>query len=111
MGVINRVNRAVNASITPKTEKVEKWTLEPMYGDCEDYAITKRHRLIRAVIPAGSLRIAVVTIPSGERHAILIIRTDAGDLVMDNLTSKVKKFSSTGYRMMWMASSNPAIGE
>lgn len=111
MGVINRINRAVNASIMPKTEKVEKWTLEPKSGDCEDYAITKRHRLIRAGIPAGSLRIAVVTIPSGERHAILIVRTNVGNLAMDNLTGKIKEFSSTGYRMTWMASSNPMIGE
>jgi predicted transglutaminase-like cysteine proteinase len=34
----------------------------------------------------------------GEGHAILTIKTDKGDFIMDNMNSKVQPWTSTGYK-------------
>ena len=49
--LLERVNRGVNAEIAPvmKGETPEYrggWTIAPSLGDCNDYAVTKRHELL-----------------------------------------------------------------
>ncbi|MHC2231960.1 transglutaminase-like cysteine peptidase [Bradyrhizobium diazoefficiens] len=47
MSMLREVNSSVNASITPMQKStnpmVARWTLAPSAGDCNDYAVTKRH--------------------------------------------------------------------
>lgn len=81
------INDDVNKRISPQNEgSADVWALNPSRGDCEDYAITKRSMLIKAGVSSSALRIAVGTLRSGERHAVLIATTDSGELVLDNLT-------------------------
>ena len=51
------VNAAVNDAIAPLDEPpgVDVWRLAPAFGDCEDYALTKKHRLIETGFPAASI--------------------------------------------------------
>lgn len=54
-------------------------------GDCEDYAIAKYLALVSLGVPDERLRVAIVqdTIKNMP-HAVLIVYTDAGALVLDN---------------------------
>lgn len=92
------VNAQVNRSIKPRYERGDTWSINPAYGDCDDYAMTKRHRLIRAGVPASALKIAVVRTRRGEGHAVLIIKTTAGEFALDNLRQSIVRRHQTGYR-------------
>jgi len=35
---------------------------------------------------------------SGEGHAVLTVKTDRGDFVLDNLTDEVRPWTDTGYQ-------------
>lgn len=109
MAVLKKVNLAVNNGIRPSREKRGKdtWVLNASAGDCEDYVVTKRSRLIKLGIPAGALRIAHVRTRRGQDHAILIVRTSQGDLVLDNLTNAIKPVSQTGHRILSISGANP----
>jgi len=62
MAELSEVNRAVNASIipTPDTSKLRYWHLNVTAGDCNNYAIQKRHDLLARGWPAGALALTVV---------------------------------------------------
>lgn len=99
---LQAVNNAVNRSIRPATDRNgDIWQLNVTSGDCEDYVLAKREALASAGFPRSSLRIAAVMTPSGVPHAILVVRTSQGDLVLDNLTSKIKPADEAG--MFWVA--------
>lgn len=54
-------------------------------GDCEDYAITKYTALRALGVPENRLRIAIVQdLQKNIPHAILIVYTDNGAVVLDN---------------------------
>lgn len=107
-----RINASTNDDIWPEEDqkhygRAEYWTIpSDGYGDCEDIALTKRKRLVAAGLPMPALRIAVVVTPQHERHAVLTVVTDKGDLVLDNLTGDIKSWDSTGYR--WLERQDPS---
>lgn len=99
------VNASVNQSIVPVTDDqlyqvAEFWTYPNGYGDCEDYALAKRRDLINAGWPASTLLMAVVKQANGEGHAVLMVRTDRGDLVLDNQVGSVDLWSATPYKFI-----------
>jgi predicted transglutaminase-like cysteine proteinase len=100
---LSRVNRDVNDSIWPEEDEVhygraEYWTIPTDgYGDCDDYAVTKRKDLLDAGFPVAALRLAVVMTPAAERHAVLTVATDKGDLVLDNLSNDIHAWNTTGF--------------
>jgi predicted transglutaminase-like cysteine proteinase len=69
-------------------------------GDCEDMAITKRAKLHSAGIPLHDLRIAIAKNPHGELHAVLIVLTDKGDLVLDSPDTKIRNWRDA--RLSWL---------
>jgi len=105
------VNSKVNRNIRPKSDSpaADVWSVDVAAGDCEDYALTKRKRLLELGWPSRALRMAVATTPSGEGHAVLVVRTSKGDLVLDNRTSQVKDWSKTDLFWLKMQSSNPEV--
>lgn len=111
-----RINRSVNDAIWPVEDekhygRAEYWTIPTDgYGDCDDYAVTKRKNLIDAGFPAPALRLAVVYSPQSGRHAVLTVKTDKGDLVLDNLRDDIVSWSASGFT--WIerqAASNPMV--
>jgi predicted transglutaminase-like cysteine proteinase len=103
--LLNRVNRSVNAAITPTvktygTNIEDRWTIAPSRGDCNDYAVTKRHELIADGLPARVLRLSVVKTDSGIGHLVLVVTTSKGDLVLDNLTDAILPWQRTGYQWL-----------
>jgi predicted transglutaminase-like cysteine proteinase len=74
------------------------WLVAPKAGDCNDYAVTKRHELLARGWPSRSLLLAEVVISSGEHHLVLVVRTRDSDLVLDNLNENIRHWSKTGYQ-------------
>lgn len=107
---IKTVNAATNRAISPMNDfdiygKDEVWTYPKGVGDCEDYVLEKRRKLAAAGVPLSNLLITVVRKPDGEGHAVLTVRTDKGDYILDNLTDQVRLWSDTGYRFLKRQSS------
>lgn len=101
--MIIRVNREVNAAIEQVEDidhfgVLEKWAYpDDGKGDCEDIVLEKRRRLMHAGIPRSALLITVVRDEQGDGHAVLTLRTDRGDYVLDNKTSKIRPWQDTPY--------------
>ncbi|NML75210.1 transglutaminase-like cysteine peptidase [Rhizobium sp. S-51] len=100
--IVRDVNRDVNASITPMTDaeafgREEVWSYPVDVGDCEDFVLLKRQKLIKAGFSAADLLITVVRKPDGEGHAVLTLRSAQGDFVLDNLVDDVKLWTDTPY--------------
>jgi predicted transglutaminase-like cysteine proteinase len=109
-----RVNKWANDSIAPITDMdhwgvVEKWSYpDDGKGDCEDYVLLKRRMLIQAGWPREALLITVVRDKRGDGHAVLTVKTDKGDFILDNQEEQVLLWSETGYRFVKRQSqSNP----
>ncbi len=108
MSTLKRVNGHVNRTIKPRYDSgADVWSASTSSGDCEDYVLAKRKALIKAGIPASSLRIAYVKTRRGEGHAILVVKTSGKDSVLDNLTASIKPLSQSGYRIISMSGANP----
>ena len=110
---ILQVNYDVNAAIQPLTDMEifgveERWAYPRSVGDCEDYVLLKRKMLMKAGIAPANLLITVVLQPNGEGHAVLTVRTDRGDFVLDNMRNKVLLWSETEYRFLKRQSSQHA---
>lgn len=108
MATLKRVNTQYNRSIKPRNDSgADIWSASATSGDCEDYVMAKRAALIRAGVPSSSLRIAYVKTKRNEGHAILVVKTNGKDLVLDNLTATIRPLSQTGYRIVSMSGANP----
>jgi predicted transglutaminase-like cysteine proteinase len=108
MATLKRVNSSVNRSIKPRNDGgADVWSASASSGDCEDYVLAKRVALIRAGVPASSLRIAYVKTKRGVGHAILVVKTNGKDLVLDNLTATIRPLSQSGYRIVSISGANP----
>jgi predicted transglutaminase-like cysteine proteinase len=84
------VNSSVNSSIRNKESIADQeWLLDPLVGNCNDYAVTKRHQLLAVGWPARAVLLGEVVTFSGEHHVVVVVRTNIGDLVLDNLTDVI----------------------
>jgi predicted transglutaminase-like cysteine proteinase len=108
---VQRINREVNRAIRHREDSAiygrpDQWALgEAGVGDCEDYALAKRAALIQAGVPARALSIALVETRRGESHAVLLIDTDKGAMVLDNLSPWISRWDQTPYS--WIARQTP----
>ena len=96
------VNNELNAAIAPVGDEElygveERWVYPSTAGDCEDYVLAKRRALALAGWPPSVLLISVVRQLTGEGHAILLVRTDRGDLVLDNQDGDIHLWNETPY--------------
>ncbi len=77
---------------------VDRWDIpEDGKGDCEDYVLLKRKRLAEAGVPRRAMRVTVVIDEENAGHAVLMIRTDRGDFILDNKRNAILPWSQTGY--------------
>ena len=95
------VQRGVNRSLSG----LEKWNDDATRNDCTDYALTKRSRLLDMGYPSSALLIAVAFVPSEEAHLLVVVVTDRGDFVLDNLRATVVRWDQLPYR--WVMRSTP----
>jgi predicted transglutaminase-like cysteine proteinase len=111
-----RVNKWVNEHIKPITDMehwgvVEQWDYpDDGKGDCEDYALLKRRMLIQAGWPREALLMTVVRERNGDGHAVLTVKTDKGEFVLDNQVADILLWSETNYHFVKRQSqSNPNV--
>lgn len=100
--VVNDVNKEVNSTIVAMTDlevygRDEVWEYPTTAGDCEDFVLLKRRKLIERGFSVSDLLITVVRKPDGEGHAVLTLRTNEGDFILDNLSDDVKLWTKTNY--------------
>jgi len=101
-----RINQWVNDEIKPMTD-LEHWGVSERwnypddgYGDCEDYVLLKRRALMQAGWPRQALLITIVRDKHGDGHAVLTVKTDKGEFVLDNQNAEVLLWSDSGYRFV-----------
>jgi predicted transglutaminase-like cysteine proteinase len=103
---LSRVNQWVNENVRPMTDLdhygvVEKWAYPTDgYGDCEDYVLQKRKMLIDAGWPREALLITVVRDKRGDGHAVLTVKSDKGEFILDNQNEEIVLWNETGYRFV-----------
>lgn len=109
------VNATVNRRIRPVTDAefygVEEYWTYPKNnaGDCEEYVLEKQRELISRGWPRSALLITVVKDRHNAGHAVLTVRTDKGDIILDNQLEVVLPWYSTPYRFVKRQSErNPA---
>jgi len=101
---LSRINKWVNDNVKPMTDLehwgvVEKWSYpDDGYGDCEDYVLLKRRMLMESGWPREALLITVVREKNGNGHAVLTVKTDKGEFILDNQEERILLWSETSYR-------------
>jgi predicted transglutaminase-like cysteine proteinase len=101
-----RINKWVNDTVKPITDLehwgvVERWNYpDDGYGDCEDYVLLKRRMLMQAGWPRQALLITIVRDKRGDGHAVLTVKTDKGEFILDNQNEDILLWSDTGYRFV-----------
>lgn len=112
MRQLSRVNASVNRSMKAVNDRngQDVWQAGAKSGDCEDFALTKRRKLVQLGWPSSLMRMAVVRTRSGEGHAVLVVKTQKGDLVLDNRFNSIRNWRKTDLRWVKIQSGdNPRI--
>ena len=112
-----RINKLVNETIKPLSDfkhwgVVERWSYpDDGYGDCEDYVLLKRKMLMQAGWSRQALLITVVRDKRGDGHAVLTVKTDKGEFILDNQNDEILVWQDSGYRFVKRQSqSDPNMG-
>jgi predicted transglutaminase-like cysteine proteinase len=119
---LNLINDQVNTEITYQTDDdhfhlPEYWAYPTDgRGDCEDFALEKRRRLVAMGFPRRALLVTIVSLRGDTGniwHAILIARTDRGDVILDQREEHptvVSAWLTPDYRYRWVQSqSDPNV--
>ncbi len=123
-GVNNLMNKVKYIGDNRNWGKSDYWETPVEFfsrgGDCEDFAIAKYASLRALGVPESQLRIAVVKdLQKGIPHAILIVYTDEGPMVLDNqikrmtrasMISHYKPIFSINHDAWWVHSDQPVYG-
>ena len=103
---VSATNRRINRTVRQISDRAQygvedRWALPTVRGgDCEDFARLKKLELMRAGIAPERLLIATVLDRRLRAHAVLVLRADFGDFVLDNLTAEIKPWQATGYTFL-----------
>jgi predicted transglutaminase-like cysteine proteinase len=107
---IENVHAEVNREILYRPDsytfgRPDYWSLPFAYGDCEDFALEKRRRLIALGWPPSSLLLALADVPGEGLHAVLVAVTDVGDPVLDNMLAEIRPWGALPYT--WLSRQSP----
>lgn len=114
---LETLNRSVNASIEGATDLEvygipEFWTIPQDRGDCEDYALLKRHVLHKLGWPTSSLLLTVVRDGDLSAHTVLIVTLGAAEYVLDNRSDELLAWAQTPYNFLFRQSEeDPRVWE
>ncbi|WP_298912350.1 transglutaminase-like cysteine peptidase [uncultured Roseobacter sp.] len=106
------INRQVNRQVRQIDDQAqygreELWTLPTARGgDCEDLVLLKKKMLLERGVPSEDLLIATVLDHKLRSHAVLVLRTASGDLVLDSLKNKIVPWKQTGYTFLKLQNPN-----
>jgi predicted transglutaminase-like cysteine proteinase len=107
---IEAVQTSINASIAPRVDPAHVWDYSTDgTGDCNKYALTKRRELLAQGFPRGAVLLATATTERGEGHLVVVVRTDRGDLVLDNRVQHVVDWSVLPYHWVSVQSQQSPV--
>nr|WP_321483522.1 transglutaminase-like cysteine peptidase [uncultured Cohaesibacter sp.] len=93
------VNASINKTIRAKADgQIDEWSAYVKEGDCEDYALTKQQELLAKGWPSDALLLTTAFLKDGTYHAVLVVRTDRGEFVLDNLNPAILPWQEVPYR-------------
>lgn len=101
---LKRVNDWVNHNIKPETDMdhygmIQWWRYpDDGAGACHSYALLKRRLLMQAGWPRQALLMTIVHEANGEGHAVLTVKTNRGEFILDNLTDDILLWSRIPYQ-------------
>lgn len=101
LAALERINRNINQAIRPQRDRSalgDVWTIAPRAGDCDDFVVTKRAHLLAAGWPSSALIMMLVRTRGGEAHLVLVVRTSAGDYVLDSLINRIVPIAAMTYQ-------------
>jgi predicted transglutaminase-like cysteine proteinase len=115
--MLDRVNRSVNAMIEPVSNMDHWGTMLDHWdypvdgkGDCKIYALEKRRELLALGFPRQALLMTIVRDLEGNGHTILTVKTDKGEIILDNLVDEIRAWEETGYKFVKRQSqANPNV--
>lgn len=101
-----KVNKEINKDIKFRSDEGDVWQVGNTEGDCEDYAIRKLRTLVQDHgFPRGALTLAACKLDRGIGHAVLLVHSDKGVYVLDNLAWRVTPWHKLPYQ--WIAREEP----
>lgn len=107
MHELSAVNKTINKmryqTDLSKYGTPDLWTAkiqEAGSGDCDDYALTKRRILIERGYNWEHLQPAICKY-RGEGHLVLLVRTDKGFLILDNISDTISTWPGRGYEWLY----------
>ena len=96
---LHSVQTGVDREIAPKASADIAWHYaQGGVGGCVQYALEKRRRLLALGWPAAALGLATVVTPQNNRHLVLVIATNEGDWVLDNLRGDLARWEDLPYQ-------------
>lgn len=105
--ILERINARVNADIEPISNMDHWGTMLDHWdyptdgkGDCKIYALWKRKLLMDLGFPRQALLMTIVRDLEGNGHTILTVKTDHGDIVLDNMVPEIRAWDVTGYKFV-----------
>ena len=117
MAILQDVNLLTNTTIKPISNLdhwgtiVDHWDypVDGM-GDCKIYALWKRKILMDMGFPRQALLMTIVRDLHGDGHAVLTVKSDHGEFILDNLTDDIRSWETTGYTFIKRQSqTNPNV--
>jgi predicted transglutaminase-like cysteine proteinase len=100
------VNNQANHNIEPITS-MEHWGEDGHWaypddgkGNCVAYVLLKRRMLMQAGWPREALLITEVRDNKGNGHAVLTVKTNRGEFILDNEKPEILAWNKTGYRFL-----------
>lgn len=95
---LTAVNQTVNGAIRPVNDHgPDLWSVTGIAGDCEEYVLAKMNLLAGLGWPRSAMRITVVRDGQGY-HAVLVVETDRGAFVLDNMVSHITTVADSPYQ-------------
>lgn len=116
--LVKAINAQVNRAISPMDDYRAKGTSEfwsrpgrgsNLVGDCEDYAIEKRMRLVEAGFAPDRLFYAAAYLKGYGMHVVLVARLSSGDMVLDSISPHVLPWPKARYNWLRVQSTRDPL--
>lgn len=114
LALLRQVNREVNqfnyVTDINNHDSEDYWTARIATfnsGDCDDYTLGKRKRLIEAGVPFQCLFPTICRV-NGDGHLVLAVRTTGNDWILDNLSNNILEAGDLDYD--WISRLEPSTG-
>lgn len=103
---VQDINLRINRAILPYEDsdtyhREDEWIPASLFGDCEDIVMAKKLALHNELnIPMHQLSMAVVLTEDNVGHAVLLLHSNQGTFVLDNLSQQLTRWENTSHRFI-----------